>query len=191
MADRKQSQFTSASDFTDSDAVGILKPTGGSPAWDNFLAPATKFWDWIVGKSDPPSALSSAGTLADTDELLIRQSTDEIVRAPLGARLSTWMQSNLLSFRPTPVYLNTNTTLTATAHNNRTIICTAALTLTMPTTAQEGFSCLVKNRSTGVVTLSGHYSPDSHTQIAAGRRATLFGYSISGTLYVEAAGETS
>ncbi len=70
----------------------------------------------------------------------------------------------------TQIVKSTSFTLTSYFHTKR-VICTAALTITLPGTLSEGFECEIINDSAGVVTLDG--SGATNVSMAAGDVGTI------------------
>lgn len=129
----------------------------------------------ITGPGTSVTSLDPAGTLTPAAIVAVNQG---------GVDVQTTAQKLATLVLPT-VQLSADTILASAAHHNRKLVCTTALTLSLPATPSalgDGFSCVVLNLSGAAVTLgAGITSTTGVGSIGTTQRVPLDGTLIGGT----------
>ena len=108
-----------------------------------------------------------AGPADDTDTIWSAQASNIMMRQNLGS-IWTWIVNKVPIYKIPVVELTNDTTLDASNHNGRLLICSQPITLTpLAATMGSGFMCRVINASTGNVMLGSHFITSSGSYIIA------------------------
>ena len=98
--------------------------------------------------------LQPAGAVSDGDHILVSQDGSVMARQNLSG-IWQWVSTKIVSLRLPIVELTTDTTLDATVHNGRVLVCTAPVTITsVSMNIGSGFHCEIVNLSSGDVSLA-------------------------------------
>jgi Fibronectin type III domain len=122
-----------------------------------------------------------AATAADTDALWVAQGSNTMLRQTFAAVWS-WLTAKLPSYRLPVVEVTKDTSLDATIHNGRILVCSQPVTLTplLPNLG-NGFFCDVINLSSASVTFgAGVIASSGSSTLPAGQAAALRGIDYSG-----------
>jgi hypothetical protein len=143
------------------------------------------FANLIDGKTidQAPPAAAACGT----DTLLVAQGGNVMLSQTLAA-VWVWLSSQLPSYQLPTLELTRNTTLSATVHNGRVLICSQPITVTPASTNMgSGFTCDLINMSAGSITLGSGITTSTGTSILAPTQsATLTCVTYSGGTLVYA-----
>jgi hypothetical protein len=123
----------------------------------------------------------SAAAAADSDTTWVAQGGDTMVCQTFSA-IWAWIASNQSSYKYPVVEITTNTTLDATVHNGRILVCSQPVTLT-PVFANmgSGFTCSVINLCGANVTFGvGVVSSSGVLVLPSGLSCTMQGLTYSG-----------
>lgn len=141
-------------------------------------------------------AAQPAAPAQDSDTLWVAQGSSTMVRQNLSA-LWSWIAGKLPAIKQPVVELSVDTTLDATVHNARILVCSQPLSLqAVAANMGSGFACDVLNMSSGAVTLGGGFVTSSgESLIPPGQSAAVrcVTYSVGAVVYatVSALGGTS
>jgi len=160
----------SASSIGAADYVALWQ--NGAPAW-------MPYGQFLGGQTI--DQLPAAGPASDSDELLVAQGGNTLSTQSFGA-IWTYVQNKFPTVQQGVVELTGNTVLDSTAHNNRILVASAALTLTANfANMGPGFSCTLINLAPGAITMgAGITSGSGSTTLPPGASTTLQGLSYSG-----------
>jgi hypothetical protein len=123
----------------------------------------------------------AAVAAANTDTIWVAQGSNVMARQTFGA-VWAWIASQLPTYSVPVVEITASTSLNASAHNGRILICSQSVTLT-PATAKmgSGFQCTIINASTGIVTLgTGFVSSTGGLTLAPEQTASICCVTYSG-----------
>ncbi|HET6183218.1 MAG TPA: fibronectin type III domain-containing protein [Acetobacteraceae bacterium] len=123
---------------------------------------------------------SPAGPASDTDSLWVGQGSSTMVRQTFGA-VWAWAAAHMAGYKPPVLELSTNTTLDASVHNGRILVCSSPLTLSPAfATMGSGFACEVLNLSSGQVTFgTGFIVSSGQTALGPNQFASIRAVSYS------------
>jgi Fibronectin type III domain len=121
----------------------------------------------------------------DTDALWVAQGSNIMLRQSFAAVWS-WLTTKLTSYRLPVVEITNDTTLDATIHNGRILVCSQPITLTpLLLNLGNGFYCDVINLSNASVTFGpGIIASSGSSSIPAGQAAALRSINYSGGNFV-------
>jgi Fibronectin type III domain len=121
----------------------------------------------------------------DTDALWVAQGSNTMLRQTFSAVWS-WLATKLTSYRLPVVEITHDTTLDATLHNGRILVCSQPITLTpLLLNLGNGFYCDVINLSNASVTFGpGIIASSGTSSIPAGQAAALRSINYSGGNFV-------
>jgi Fibronectin type III domain len=123
----------------------------------------------------------------DTDALWVAQGSNTMLRQTFAAVWS-WLTTKLTSYRLPVVEITHDTTLDATVHNGRVLVCSQPITLTpLLLNLGNGFFCDVINLSNASVTFgAGVIASSGSSSLLAGQAAALRSINYSGGSFVYA-----
>src|SRR6195952_5247403 len=115
-----------------------------------------------------------AGPAGDSDTIWVAQGSNIMASQNFSA-IWVWIAKKLATYRAPVVEVTTNTSLDATVHNGRLLICSQPVVLNPLTNNMgNGFQCTVINASSGIVVLgSGFISSNGLLALAPWQSATL------------------
>lgn len=137
---------------------------------------------------------SPAAPAADTDTVWVAQGGSTMLRQSFSA-IWSWVAGRLATYKIPTIEITTDTTLDASTHNGRLLICSNPVTLTAaPTTMGNGFSCEILNLSGSPVNLAGGFITSSgQTTLSSSQLASVRAITYSrGTIaFISVAGGSS
>jgi hypothetical protein len=169
---------------------GLVAPAAGNSAssigasdyvaiWQNGANAWMPYSQFLGGQTI--NQLPAAGPAADSDQMLVAQSSSALSVQGFGA-IWTYLQAKLPSYKSPVVELTVNTVLDGTSHNNRILVASAPITVTANVANMgSGFTCTLINLSSGSLTMgTGITSGTGGTTLPPGSSTTLIGLSYSG-----------
>jgi hypothetical protein len=140
---------------------------------------AIAYTNFIDGQTIDQAEVASPAS--STDSFLVAQSGNVMLRQTLAA-VWVWFCSQLPNYQMPTLELTVGTTLSASTHNGRVLICSQPISLeVVATNLGSGFSCTLINVSPGNVALVGGITTSSGTPaLAPGQAATLICATYSG-----------
>jgi hypothetical protein len=122
-----------------------------------------------------------AAAATETDALWVAQGSNTMLRQTFAA-VWTWLVGKLPTYRLPVVEITHDTSLDATIHNGRILVCSQPVTLTpLLLNLGSGFFCDVINLSSASVTFgAGIVASSGVSSLPAGQAATLRSISYSG-----------
>jgi hypothetical protein len=123
----------------------------------------------------------TAAAASDTDSFWVAQTSNAMVRQPLGA-LWPWLEEKLPLWQRAVVEFTTNTTLSESAHNNTIIVCSSPVTISAQASElSSGFTCDLINLSVGPVSLPANViASNGATTLASNQHGTVRCITYSG-----------
>ncbi len=122
---------------------------------------------------------SAAAPMSSSDTFWTGQGGSSMVVQTISALLP-WLFKQWPTYFLPVIELTASTTLDASIHNGKLIICSQPITVTAGGTMGSGFSCVVINISSGTCTLSGFTTSSGSGSLTTGQSANVYVAAYSG-----------